>query len=50
MPPAVSWLARKSSSSGFKESTIYLFSEASLFLGSWQVEISLGCGYVSIAH
>lgn len=33
---------------GFKETTIYLFSEASLFCCFWQLQLSSGCGYVSV--
>lgn len=39
MPPAVPGVARETVSVGFKESSIYLFSEAPLFLGFWQVSV-----------
>lgn len=49
MPPAVPWLPGRAVPVGFRESTIYLFSEASLFLRFWRVQLRSGCGYVSAA-
>lgn len=50
MPPAVLGLPGRAVPVGVKETTIYLFSEASLFLRCWQVPLSSGCGYVSVTQ